>query len=74
MVDDMVSLIQTCGGEIVPSVDQLKPGEKTSLIVTCSEVEDDDGDVQLSSQDVARFNSRFTILILEFHVTQNVLG
>ena len=58
--DDMASLIQTCGGEVVPDVDCLRNTERTPLIVTCSDIEDEDGDVQVSSQDIAMFNSRWS--------------
>ena len=54
----MESLIQTCGGEVVPDVDVLRNTDRTPLIVTCSDIEDEDGDVQVSSQDIAAYNSR----------------
>ena len=58
--DDMASLIQTCGGDVVPDADCLRNTERTPLIVTCSDIEDEDGDVQVSSQDIAMFNSRWS--------------
>ena len=64
LTDDMASLIKTCGGEIVPSIELMRQGEKTPLIVTCSDVEDDGGDVLLSSQDIVRFNSKLEIKYL----------
>ena len=57
--DDMTSLIQTCGGAVVSDVDSLRTTDRTPLIVTCSDVEDEDGDVQVSSQDIAMFNSKY---------------
>ena len=53
-----MSLIQTCGGAVVPNIELLRQGNRTPLIVTCSEVEDDGEDVQLTSQDIATFNSK----------------
>ena len=44
---------------MVSDVDSLRTTDRTPLIVTCSDVEDEDGDVQVSSQDIAMLNSKY---------------